>query len=87
MRTIVLAMIVGAGTLSVGSLEASAMPANGAAIALIGVQTDSVIHVRQPKVDANAKRRQVVAGDQKNQRCFGAQTRDRYGYCVPNFRR
>jgi DNA-binding transcriptional regulator YdaS (Cro superfamily) len=36
------------------------MQANGAATALIGEQTDSVINVRHPQVDANAKRRQAV---------------------------
>jgi hypothetical protein len=76
MRALVLATVVGAGILLVASWEASAVPANGAAIARIGQQVDSVINVRKRQVDPKA-----------NSRCFGAQTRDRYGYCVPNFRR
>jgi hypothetical protein len=76
MRGFVLATVVGAGILLAASLEASAVPANGAAIAGIGQQVDSVINARKRQVAPNA-----------NSRCFGAQTRDRYGYCVPNFRR
>jgi hypothetical protein len=87
MRAFVLATVVGAGILLVASLEASAVPANGAAIARIGQQVDSVISARKQHVDPaiNARKRQVAPS--ANNRCFGAQTRDRYGYCVPNFRR
>jgi hypothetical protein len=87
MRGFVLATVVGAGILLVASLEASAVPANGAAIARIGQQVDSVIIARKQHVDSatNARKRQVAPS--ANTKCFGAQTRDRYGYCVPNFRR
>jgi hypothetical protein len=67
MRTFVLGMVAAAGILLVASLEASAVPANGAAIARIGQQVDSVINVRK--------------------RCFGAQRRDRFGRCTPDYRR
>jgi hypothetical protein len=67
MRTFVFAMVAAAGVLLVASLEASAVPANGAAIARIGQQVDSVINVRK--------------------RCFGAQRRDRFGRCIPDYRR
>jgi hypothetical protein len=67
MRAFVLAMVAAAGVLLVASLEASAVPANGAAIARIGQQVDSVINVRR--------------------RCFGAQRPDRFGRCVPDYRR
>jgi glycerate kinase len=87
MRGFVLATVVGAGILLAASLEASAVPANGVAIARIGQQVDSVINARKQHVDSatNARKRQVAPN--VNNRCFGAQTRDRYGYCVPNFRR
>jgi hypothetical protein len=75
MRTFVLAMVAGAGILLGTSLEASAVPANGAAIARVGQQVDTVINARK-QADINAKKK-----------CFGAQMRDRYGYCVPNYRR
>jgi hypothetical protein len=68
MKTIVLAMIAGAGILSVASLQASAAPANGAAIANMGQQVDTVINVAK----------------KKKGRCPPDQKRDRAGYCVPN---
>jgi hypothetical protein len=49
MRTVVLAMIAGVGMLLVASLEASATPANGSAIAQIGKQVDPVINVATKK--------------------------------------
>jgi uncharacterized low-complexity protein len=69
MKSIVLAMIAGAGILSVASLQASATPANGAAIANIGQQVDTVI---------------VAKSKKKRGRCPADQKRDRAGYCVPN---
>jgi hypothetical protein len=89
MRTFVLAAAVGAGFVLAASLEASAVPANGAAIAHIGQQVESVINVRKQRVDSatTVRKRHVAPGANNNSRCFGAQTRDRYGYCVPNFRR
>jgi uncharacterized low-complexity protein len=69
MKTIVLAMIAGAGILSVASLQASAAPASGAAIANIGQQVDTVI---------------VAKSKKKRGRCPADQKRDRAGYCVPN---
>jgi hypothetical protein len=68
MKTIVLAIVAGAGTLLVTSLQASAMPVNGAAIAHIGQQVDPVL---------NAARK-------KTKRCLPDQKRDRFGYCIPN---
>jgi hypothetical protein len=70
MKSIVLAMVAGAGILLVPSLQASANPANGAAIANVGQQVDSVI----------------VAKSKKRTRCPADQQRDRFGYCVPNQR-
>jgi hypothetical protein len=43
MRAIVLAMVIGAGFLLATSLQASAIPANGAAIAHLGMQVDPLI--------------------------------------------
>jgi len=76
MRIFVLAMVAAAGILSVTSVEASAVPANGAAMARIGQQVDSVITTKKEQVDTNTKKP-----------CFGSQVRDRYGYCVPSYRR
>ena len=70
MRIFVLAMVAAAGATLVTSLEASAVPANGAAIARVGQQVDSVIDARNVR-----------------KRCYGAQRRDRYGYCIPNYLR
>ena len=64
MRIFVLAMIAAAGATLVTSLEASAVPANGAAIARIGQQVDSVINVR--KRCFGAQRRDRFG------RCFGS---------------
>ena len=47
MRTIVLAVVAGAGILLLPSLEASAAPANGAAIAHAAKQADTIINVRK----------------------------------------
>jgi hypothetical protein len=49
MKKVVLAVVAGAGILLAASLQASAMPANGAAIANIGPQVDSVINVATKK--------------------------------------
>jgi hypothetical protein len=70
MKTIVLAMVAGAGMLLATSLGASATPANGAAIANIGQQVDTVINVAKKKKAKGA--------------CPADQKRDRAGYCVPN---
>ena len=69
MKSIVLAMVAGAGMLLATSLGASATPANGAAIANIGQQVDAVINVAKKKAKG---------------RCPADQKRDRAGYCVPN---
>jgi hypothetical protein len=68
MKTIIFAMIAGAGILLVPALEASAAPANGAAIANIGQQVDPVISVKK----------------KSTKRCRADFKRDRAGYCVPN---
>jgi hypothetical protein len=47
MLRIVLAMLIAAGFGLVGASGASAAPANGAAIAELGRQTDQVIQVRE----------------------------------------
>jgi hypothetical protein len=39
-------------------------------------RSDPVINARKQQADINTKKK-----------CFGAQIRDRYGYCVPNYRR
>ena len=49
MKTIVSAMLAGAGILLVTSLQASATPANGAAIAAIGQQVYTVINVARKR--------------------------------------
>jgi hypothetical protein len=49
MRFFVLAMVAAAGVLLIASLEASAVPANGATIARIGQQVDSVINAARTK--------------------------------------
>ena len=48
MKTMVLAMVAGAAMLSLSSLQASAAPADGAAIAKVG-QVDTVIVVKKKK--------------------------------------
>jgi hypothetical protein len=60
MRTVVLTIIAGAGILLIPSVQASATPANGAAIANIGQQVDSVINT--------AKKRKRCPADQKRDR-------------------
>jgi hypothetical protein len=47
MRTIALATLIAAGFGLVGASAASAAPANGAAVAELGRQTDQVIQVRE----------------------------------------
>jgi hypothetical protein len=47
MRRITLAMLIAAGFGLVGASGASAAPANGAAIAELGHQTDEVVQVRE----------------------------------------
>jgi hypothetical protein len=49
MKTIVLAIVAGAGILLITSLQASATPANGAAIAAIGQQVDPVVNVARKR--------------------------------------
>jgi hypothetical protein len=65
MKTIVLAMVAGAGTLLITSLQAPATPADGAAIATIGRQVNPVTNV----------------ATKKGHRCRPDYTRDRNGYC------
>jgi hypothetical protein len=66
MRNIVLTMIFGAGILIVPSLEASAIPAEGAAIAGIGQQIDPVINIatKKKKKAAQAQTKPTCANDQ-----------------------
>jgi hypothetical protein len=65
MKTIVLAMVAGAGTLLITSSQAPATPAEGAAIAIIGQQVNPVTDV----------------ATKKRYRCRPDYTRDRNGYC------
>jgi hypothetical protein len=74
MKTIVVTMLVGAGILLVPALQASAAPANGAAIANIEQQVAPVINVATKK-----KKKKNNTGP-----CPADQKRDRFGYCVPN---
>jgi hypothetical protein len=68
MKSIVIALAAGAGILLVPALQASAAPANGAAIVNGQQQVESVI---------------TTAG-KKYKRCRADFIRDRAGYCVPN---
>ena len=78
MRAFVLAMAAGAGILLVTSLEASAVPANGAAIALVGQQVDSVINA------ATKKKKRAQTQTQAKPACAADQTRsNRTGNCIP----
>jgi hypothetical protein len=77
MRTIVAAMVAGLGILLIASLEASAMPADGASIARAGKQLDPVINA------AIKKRKKVQAQTDAKPACAIDQKRDRFGYCVP----
>jgi len=71
MKSIVIALAAGAGILLVPALQASAAPANGAAIVNGQQQVDSVI---------------TVAKKNKTGRCRADAVRDRAGYCVPSTR-
>jgi hypothetical protein len=68
MKSIVIALAAGAGILLVPALQASAAPANGAAIVNGQQQVDTVITV----------------ASKKYKRCRADFIRDRAGYCVPN---
>ncbi len=68
MKSIVIALAAGAGILLVPALQASAAPANGAAIVNGQQQVDSVI----------------TAASKKYKRCRADFIHDRAGYCVPN---
>ena len=68
MKSIVIALAAGAGILLVPAIQASAAPANGAAIVNGQHQVDSVI----------------TAASKKYKRCRADFIRDRAGYCVPN---
>ena len=70
MKSIVIALAAGAGILLVPALQASAAPANGAAIVNGQQQVDSVITAASKK--------------NKTGRCRADFIRDRAGYCVPN---
>jgi hypothetical protein len=79
MRNIVLAMVAGVGMLMVTSLQASAIPANGAAIAHLGKQVDPLINVKHKK-----KKAQAAADTAAKPACPADQTRsNKSGGCVP----
>jgi hypothetical protein len=69
MKSIIIALAAGAGILLVPAPQASAAPANGAAIVNGQHQVDSVI---------------TAAKKNKYGRCRADFIRDRAGYCVPN---
>ena len=69
MKGIIFALAAGAGILLVPTLQASATPANGAAIATAGQQVETVI---------------TASSKSKTKRCRADFKRDRAGYCVPN---
>jgi hypothetical protein len=69
MKSIVIALAAGAGILLVPALQATAAPANGAAIVNGQQQVDTVI---------------TVGKKNKTGRCRADFIRDRAGYCVPN---
>jgi hypothetical protein len=71
MKSIIIALAAGAGILLVPALQASAAPANGAAIVNGQQQVDSVI---------------TVAKKNKTGRCRADFVRSRAGYCVPSER-
>jgi hypothetical protein len=72
MKSIVLALAAGTGILMVPAMQASAAPANGAAVVNGQQQVDTVI--------AAASKRN------KTGRCRADFVRDRAGYCVPSTR-
>jgi hypothetical protein len=79
MRTIVLAVIGGVGILLAVSLPASAIPANGAAIAQLGKQVDPLINAKHKKKKAAA-----TADTAAKPACPADQTRsNRTGACIP----
>ncbi len=65
MRGFVLATVVGAGILLAASLEASAVPANGAAIAGIGQQVNSVINARKQHVEFRDQCQEAASRSQR----------------------
>ena len=70
MKSIVIALAASAGILLVPALQATAAPANGAAIVNGQQQIDSVI---------------TAGKKNKTGRCRADFRRDRFGYCVPNW--
>jgi hypothetical protein len=79
MKNIVLAMLAAAGILLVTSLEASAIPADGATIARIGQQVEPVINAATKK-----KKAQAQTQPQAKPACPADQVRsNRTGFCIP----
>jgi hypothetical protein len=73
----VLVVIAAAGILLAASLDASAFPANGAAIANIGLQVDPLINVKHKKKKAQAQAQTQAA-------CPADQVRStKHGNCIP----
>ncbi len=81
MKTMILAAVAAMGILSVASLTATAMPADGAAIARIGQQFDPTITVATKK----HKRKATTTAPAKNtEPCATGQERsNRTGFCIP----
>ena len=71
MKSIVIALAAGAGILLVPALQATAAPANGAAVVNGQQQVDTVITAASKKKNPTG-------------RCRADFVRDRAGYCVPN---
>jgi hypothetical protein len=79
MRIAILAALAGFGVLSATSLEAFAIPADGASIANIGRQVDPVVNT------ATKKKKAQTQSEAKPSACAADQTRsNRTGNCIPN---
>jgi hypothetical protein len=80
MRIAILAALAGFGVLSVSSLKAVAIPADGASIAHIGRQVDPVVNTAIKK-----KKKAQTQSQAKPSACAADQTRsNRTGNCIPN---
>jgi hypothetical protein len=71
----VLVVIAAAGILLAASLDASAFPANGAAIANIGLQVDPLINVKHKKKKAQTQTQAACPADQVRS--------TKHGNCIP----
>ncbi len=77
--TALAAGLLGAGLVMTAPIAASALPADGAAIAAIGHETDAVITVKHKK-----KRKPTAAATAKPPQCPTDQEIKRTGQCGPS---